>query len=1153
MGNIRSRSWCEFNPEEWVKETGHDIVYLNTDGEISDFERNCYYKEIGERCPLHVDTSFQTSKSVTRKLIAHFQTGPSDSLYELTHGSILGLEVSGLDLQGRSLEAKADTRIDLRHFINHGETTLSWSKIKNRLNLSGSIFNGDFSATNTHFEGTNNRFTDCHFAEGCSFDAAQFESGVILDNSTIKGDLNLKGVDIQGRLSLNGVKVEGDVLLERANIDGRVEVEGATIEGGLIAPEAEIAGQVRIINTSISDNLGFNGVTIAKDVLLVYSSLEELTLNRSVLRSNWSIHSCSSISEVTAAEMRCSGSLLLQNSKIRGNFSILKSKLDGNIRIIESKIYGKCKFIDTEQGYEFQAQDFYIEDDFDLSGCELGFHTRLKDGRISGDLNIKAANAAGIVIIEDCTVHSDTNLLSIDCAERVSIHKCRFHGDFQLSGYTHEDITHIKSSTFYKGIDARRVDIKHGMIFQDCVLYEETDFSKSFIGGILIFDSNYIFGSLTFESSTLDVQLADFSGARVRNQLSFKDAVVGCSLDFEDSRVGAVNISGARIEGDVAATSITHQSFDASNCQIEGNCVFVQANVEEELNLSKSKIGGVTDLSKCNIHQECRMTETTIERGLFGYLSSIGALYLESATISSNILLHETQIEGDFSAIGITHTGKVINCDQVSIGGQLNFDRANVSGDIVIEEATINGEVIGTYSTIKGQIEAKNLTLGSSFNWKDSDVHDELVLENSTIQGSIDLTEASIAEELRLAGTTIERKLILEHAHIKSHLQAPRARLGERITLQKGVIDGEIDLTNCTLSSGGNFVDLRAGSKVKFSEAKIFGEADFSDALFKWDVLIEGTYFQTSPKFTRAEFRNRLKMAGVKVGYGAVILDQAIISKGAFSWNGNSEVVFDLSEANVGEVELEENPPLPWPQIVINQTQFNRFNFSRHSDSLEKTDFRIHPDARNFDSLRDRATGFLATFGRNIVQSLREPDAKKALIRGHDSREITYRRAKDNANTVGDNPAASEFYILEKKHRRRRQFWEILDQSTNVLGSSLRYFLNLSLGLIAGHGERPMRVIGSSMLTVMIFAVMFWYLAPVTGFDISSDPIALTIKKGNPLTYINQSFGSFVSLVYWQNPTPDTQTVRLLTQIERAFGAGYIALLIFTLSRSLYR
>ncbi|ELY77386.1 hypothetical protein C487_09678 [Natrinema pallidum DSM 3751] len=350
--------------------------------------------------------------------------------------------------------------------------------------------------------------------------------------------------------------------------------------------------------------------------------------------------------------------------------------------------------------------------------------------------------------------------------------------------------------------------------------------------------------------------------------------------------------------------------------------------------------------------------------------------------------------------------------------------------------------------------------------------------------------------------------------------------IGETLTITSSNVFGIVKGT-----------DLRLGSKCKVNDLSAKA-IDFNDSLFKWNVTIsESLVGETT--LENATFRNMLRLQRVMAYDGCIRLNRARVTDISISWARGSTTV-ECKQARLGNLKTSvPEAGLLWDRLHINRTQFNEFDFADFTASLSSTNHLIHKDEQR--NRLARYCSFLPTFLQH-GQQLRSGDMDN-LIKMYEDREVTYRRAKDSADTTGDNPAASKFYMHEKKYRRRRQFWAMFTSEGNRIRNGVVWATNLGLGVLAGHGERASQVGASAFTWVVIFGLLLSIIPSPT-----ADGTML-----QPAIAFEQSLRTFVSAPSAIDQMDPSPFVERLLLVERALGIAYIPLLVFALTRSLHR
>jgi uncharacterized protein YjbI with pentapeptide repeats len=372
---------------------------------------------------------------------------------------------------------------------------------------------------------------------------------------------------------------------------------------------------------------------------------------------------------------------------------------------------------------------------------------------------------------------------------------------------------------------------------------------------------------------------------------------------------------------------------------------------------------------------------------------------------------------------------------------------------------------------------------------------------------------------------------------------------------------GWVNFQNSALSNA-NF-QRSTFEQVTFRGSAFSGEADFRD--------IDTVGALNLRECTFEDLRVRPETTE-KPNAAFVALDHSELPEGALEQPSDGRAIYDLREASLGDVDIYGDSESPLNRIRFLRTEFDGFDF-RDSDDIDpkETGYAIHemePDAEILAS-RLLRYGLVLTTTRETADNpcyptdiddasaysdLRERawertephDAESAARPNyHDvsatDLEATYLRAKNGANAMNDNEAASQFFIREMRQRRFQHadlFWNA-EELEDYVQHGTDWFENATLGWTSGYGERPGRVIYTSALTIGAFTTMYYALGP----DL----------YGSVADYLILSIGSFVTLVVGGVGDIPNTAINLLSQVQAFLGAFLIALFVFTLTRSIHR
>ena len=417
----------------------------------------------------------------------------------------------------------------------------------------------------------------------------------------------------------------------------------------------------------------------------------------------------------------------------------------------------------------------------------------------------------------------------------------------------------------------------------------------------------------------------------------------------------------------------------------------------------------------------------------------------------------------------------------------------------------------------------------------------------------IDLRHARFEGEANLRYAIVRQPLSLEGARFRQRPICTEATFEGEVYLGKARFEAPARFVEADFSAGvwgykttfveANFHMARFGGPVDFSEAT-FRKAHFREAAFETVVRFElatfshatfsGSRFGDRVYFDGATVPERVNLQKTAVDASAsfedldltsdsccVDLNEATLPDGRLYLPDDGTLVYDLTDARLGDVELAEaDPPSDlFDHFRFLYTTFDGFDFGNYREALHAADWRLHD-----------------------VIEVPELDCR-ALPPSDGDLEGTYLKAKNGANEIGDTKAAAEFFRREMLYRREQYRPTVMDRSEDLrtrVAAAGRWGANTLLNLTAGYGERPSRVIGVSVGTILLFSAVFSLVQSATPYE-------------TPIGYLILSLESFITLVLGGAEDVGSPWIRLLAQIEGFVGAFLIALFVFTLTRSIHR
>lgn len=537
------------------------------------------------------------------------------------------------------------------------------------------------------------------------------------------------------------------------------------------------------------------------------------------------------------------------------------------------------------------------------------------------------------------------------------------------------------------------------------------------------------------------------------------------------------------------------------------------------IDLRYATIGGELSLTNADLRQPLHCGHATLDGLTITNSRVIAGCHFEHAQIRGDVLLgnqidcglvfREATIEGDFEAVpAIFDRG--INCTGTTFHGDLEF-YADFNDEPNFTDAVVHGAT--TFFV---------------------DVNADSYFEDATFKGPFDLY-AAFTGSARFNRATFRDQFdfygrVDADAHFSNTVfEGPAAfyRTGEEGRATR-------------FYQFANFDGATFETDVDFTRVEFVGSADFEGTTFRGFARLDETRFERRTRFIDISFSDTLSFRNT-VFTGTPVFDPTAMSTrrlidftatqliaGRIHIDPGDPILFDLTRAYVGDVRIEGlTDGSVFDHFLVNRTEFDGFDFSAHRLELARRNYVIHEP--NVSDARPCAFDDGETY----------PDDSSITA---EDLEVTYMKAKNGAKAIDENEAVSQFFLREMHHRRHRHL-QTVGVSGDLRGSlraAGRAVTNLVMGLTCGYGERPWRVVGSSVGIVAIFAALYMAIGVSTSYDPA------------PIGYIILSIETFVALVLG-SPRITNPTVNLLTSIEAFSGAYFIALFVFTLTRSIRR
>lgn len=1144
--NRLSKPYCQFNPAEWEDETGISC-YSHIKEKVANGSNLCYHDITPHnQCHIHRDISLISAEGATNALLGHFDEAIDSTELKRAYNTVVGVEVPGLKLDGQTIPINTKDEVSILHLLSHEPVRLSGAETLSRLRIRGSLFLDDFVA----YEGSFARqveLDNSQFEADAVFQKARFEAGASFYQCSFHHELNLAEVQVNGNIDLRGIDADEDILLNNATIDGDLNLRESNVDGDVLLAGTTIEGNLLLGDATIREELDLRFATIKGKVIAQEAVTNSLNLEATHVIGPW-VSRFHEIGTARVVATHLMSSFLLEECRILESFEAnqvsveegfrwRKTKSDGNI-ILENcqfnhivdftggQIEGELSLQQSDMGHHLRILSTEIDKALELNATELGSYTVIGDGSSVGALITNTANATGVVRINDIDITGETECKDLAIDEHLEFSECEFIDSVSLDKSVVDEYVDIQNCSFRSELSIQNCDIGRNLqiINSDCEAPVELRLAQI---GTLFVNSGTTLHSLDLAGTQVTERVALLDGVLIYGELNLSDTMLSDGISFDNANVGKLVLDEADIDGQLSGQNLTvaptpqcspsniNGNLSANNTRIMDEATLERAMVKGEADFGEAVFSAVANFDQFRVAGQFGLSGAEFQ-GLFRAVGlSANSINLTGSYFAGSALVHDCRIRGDIDGSQIHLTGSNLTLTRTPIDGVVSFNNADLEGDLVITECQIRGREANNGLISHEELSLPAEAMKPTLIFEESSINGDFILENSYLAGSV----TGIASNFRtvsIIGRTVEGDYRLDDAEIT-----------ETLKIKSINIFGELSASDIRLGSKCNVLHVSASV------------INFADSLFKWNVSISKC-LAGDVSVENATFRNRLDIEDVSAYNSPVQLNDARIAHATIEWGrGTTDINCQGAELGNLDTELPDNDLL-WNRLKINRTRFDEFEFADFTKSLNQTNHLIQQaDKRGWFS---RAANFLPTVSSHLRDYYRGKSMEE-LIRIYDNREVTYRRAKDSADTTGDNPAAAKFYMHEKKYRRRRRFWEGLTGNENRARNLLGWGVNLGLGIIAGHGERTMQTLFTA--AVLLLSVGVFLMTPF-----ATPPSTPALQ---PLSALEVSSRAFVGA----RQIPAYEMLNGFTQglliIERGLAIAFVPLLVFTLTRSLHR
>ncbi len=487
--------------------------------------------------------------------------------------------------------------------------------------------------------------------------------------------------------------------------------------------------------------------------------------------------------------------------------------------------------------------------------------------------------------------------------------------------------------------------------------------------------------------------------------------------------------------------------------------------------------------------------------------------------------------------------------------GTLDFRHTTFEGKLRLENATITNEISFHGSRFQ-QVWMNGVEFAKEANWYGCEFDGTVKADGATFGGKLLFARSVFQYGVRFRKSpTFEGQAVFTGASFNSYARITGGRFGA-LAYFRDVTFQQANFTNTRFSEAVYFGDAMFETKAHFAETVFGGRTYFgnkdrdddrdaatiacqlnlTDATIRSLMDFEGVVFRDqqdgSDRDSSADVlldgltcTGRVNFAPSVPGdqYIKINVIDARVDAGTLAQPTNGTALYDFCRTTVGDITVTTDPydESALDAIRFVECDFTEFDFSRYRPALEP-DYQIHQFS--------------------AIAAIPDNDLLPAI------EETTYQKAKTGADSIGDNRAASAFFIREMRARKRRLAAQI---SQNTTGKKrfeyrLRYETNRFFDLIANYGESARRVIAFSLVTVLGYTGIYGLLYGISG----NEPYSSSPRF---ISYLLLSLESFTGLVHEGGTSVDSWFIRLVAASEGFVGAFLIALFLFALTRSVYR
>lgn len=668
-------------------------------------------------------------------------------------------------------------------------------------------------------------------------------------------------------------------------------------------------------------------------------------------------------------------------------------------------------------------------------------------------------------------------------------------------------------STFHAGIDT--TDLKfnsdagfggctfegnadfHGVVFNDYVNLSakfcvECDFAWSSFEGEAAFWGATFDGEISFYRATFK-QPARFAYVDFNGSLRFDEARFEHIVDFKNT---TFNKECNFEDADFAEDAIFGAEYEG-------------AEFNSSVSFQNTTFSDAAKFVEASFQESASFDYSLFKyKAIFNDCDFVGRAYFNNTTFEGDAIFERVDFYEKANFGG--PATRVVFEDYVNFIGttfenQAWFQSTDFKGDTVFS-STFEDDAFFSETTFEGSLSFEGVTVRGTAYFNDSEFYDEVLFGSD-----VDEHTVTFHSGLGLNRAQFHGLVTFLGSKIKEGISCRDTTFLDDAVFDKVEINGESVFDDVEFRGEVSFELIDLGDSCSFEGARFYSHVDFTRARFHNTITFENAEFVATVDFDETRSTNEIKLVDTTVNAGTVRQPP------------NETTFYNATGAWLGDVNLEPHNDSKLLDIFrFRETTFEGVDFAKYRSALAP-DWKIHeytyqnsPDSEDNSHMIQRIIPAEMVCDSSIVNQL----------------ETTYLKAKNGAKEVGDGKSASEFFLKEMRYRRLGHWYR---------RNPIRWVINLFYYLTCGYGERPSYVISSSVTIIFGFALTYW----IFNIELSSGT--------SLLHYLLLSSRLFVTLILGSLPSQSSLMFQFLAAFEGFVGAFFIALFVFTLTRSIHR